>query len=87
MVSAVSAICGKGPDVVLGKPNRGFVDIIRKCLPELDPWDILMVGDRLDTDIALARQVMLLLSSNYVEWTKVLVCFNGNHTGDRYCEV
>ena len=60
MVSAVSAICGKGPDVVLGKPNRGFVDIIRKRLPELDPWDILMVGDRLDTDIALARQVVLL---------------------------
>lgn len=63
-MSAVSAICGKKPDVVLGKPNRGFVDIIHKRLPELDPWDILLVGDRLDTDIALARQVSSLFLSN-----------------------
>lgn len=63
-MSAVSAICGKEPDVVLGKPNRGFVDIIRKRFPELDPWDILMVGDRLDTDIVLARQVLFLIMFN-----------------------
>ena len=57
MVSAVSAICGKQPDVILGKPNPAFVDIVRTQHPELDPWDIMMVGDRLETDIALAKQV------------------------------
>ena len=57
MVSAVSAICGKQPDAVLGKPNRGFMDIVRSRDPSLDSWDIMVVGDRLDTDMALAREV------------------------------
>ena len=57
MVSAVSAICGRSPDVVLGKPNRAFIDIIEDRHPEVDPWDVLMVGDRLETDIALANGV------------------------------
>ncbi|KAM7454184.1 hypothetical protein BLSTO_05062 [Blastocystis sp. subtype 1] len=56
MVSAVSAICGKQPDIILGKPNPTFVGIVRKQHPEVDPWDIMMVGDRLETDIALAKQ-------------------------------
>lgn len=57
MVSAVSAICGKRPDAVLGKPSRGFLEIVRSREPSLDSWDIMVVGDRLDTDVALAREV------------------------------
>ena len=57
MVRAVSAICGEQPDAVLGKPNRGLTDIVRSRDPSLDCWDIMMVGDRLATDMALAREV------------------------------
>lgn len=57
MVSAVSAICGKRPDAVLGKPSRSFLEIVRSREPSLDSWDIMVVGDRLDTDVALAREV------------------------------
>ena len=61
MVNAISAICGKQPDIILGKPSRSFVDVVLNQHPDLDPWDIMMVGDRLDTDIALARQVEMIL--------------------------
>ena len=56
-MSAVSAICGKRPDAVLGKPCRGFLEIVGSREPSLDSWDIMVVGDRLDTDVALAREV------------------------------
>ena len=57
MVSAVSAICGKRPDAVLGKPSRGFLEIVRSREPSLDSWDIMVVGDRLDNDIAPAKRL------------------------------
>ena len=56
-MSAVSAICGTRPDAVVGKPSRGFLEIVRSREPSLDSWDIMVVGDRLDTDVALAREV------------------------------
>lgn len=71
MVSAVSAICGKQPDVILGKPNHAFVDIVRKQHPEVDPWDIMMVGDRLETDIALAKQVPSPPLLHSIEWSEI----------------
>ena len=57
MVSSSSTICGKSPDVILGKPNPFFINIVKEQFPEVDPWDIMMVGDRLETDISLANQV------------------------------
>lgn len=57
MVSSISTICGKSPDVILGKPNPFFINIVKEQFPEVDPWDIIMVGDRLETDISLANQV------------------------------
>lgn len=57
MVSSISTICGKSPDVILGKPNPFFINIVKEQFPEVDPWDIMMVGDRLETDISLANQV------------------------------
>lgn len=56
MVAAISTICGKQPDVVVGKPNSVFIDLILESHPELEKKEIMMVGDRLDTDIAFARQ-------------------------------
>ena len=57
MVSAVSTICGRQPDVMLGKPGSMFYEIVKNRHPEIDPWDVMMVGDRLETDIAFANRV------------------------------
>ena len=56
IVSAISTVAGKQPDVVIGKPNRAFIDLIRRHHPEVSEKDILMTGDRLDTDILFANR-------------------------------
>ena len=56
IVSAIETICGKKPDCIVGKPNRSFIDIIRLHHPHIQISDMLMVGDRLDTDIVFARR-------------------------------
>lgn len=54
MVAAVAAAAGRAPDLVIGKPHRWMFDEFRRrCKAER----VLIVGDRLDTDIAWARQV------------------------------
>lgn len=60
MVAAISTICGKKPDVVIGKPNSVFIDLILESHPEIHRKDIIMIGDRLDTDVAFARQSQVL---------------------------
>lgn len=56
---------GRKPDVVIGKPNRGIVDALAQNWG-LRNEEILMVGDRLYTDIALGStagvQTCLVLS-------------------------
>lgn len=59
MVSAVSTVCGRAPDIILGKPNPFYLSIVKEHHPDVDPWDIMMVGDRLETDISLANQVRI----------------------------
>ena len=56
IVAAIQVAAGRKPDCVVGKPNRAFIDLIRSRQPELQHTDILMVGDRLDTDIAFAKR-------------------------------
>ena len=78
-MNAISAICGKQPDIILGKPGRSFLDVVLNQHPDLDPWDIMMVGDRLDTDIALARQVgmteqIVCIILTFLERTEISVC-------------
>ncbi len=55
VVGAVAATVGREPDLVLGKPSAVAVDAARDrlgCPP--DRW--LVVGDRLDTDVALGAR-------------------------------
>ena len=42
---------------MLGKPGSMFYEIVKNRHPEIDPWDVMMVGDRLETDIAFANRV------------------------------
>ena len=52
-VAAVSCVAGRGPDAVCGKPARDLADYLVATFG-LDPGRTCMIGDRLDTDIALA---------------------------------
>ncbi len=50
---------GRAPDIVLGKPDRVMIDgIIEKH--DLRPNEIAMVGDRLYTDMEMARQAGII---------------------------
>ncbi|WP_396612881.1 HAD-IIA family hydrolase [Haloferax sp. S1W] len=52
IIHAVSGVAGREPDAILGKPSPVAQGIILDRLG-LDPEEVLVVGDRLDTDIAL----------------------------------
>ena len=56
IVSAISTICGKQPEVVIGKPSRSFIDLVLDSHPGIKLSEMLMVGDRLDTDIHFAQR-------------------------------
>ena len=60
MVAAISTICGKQPDVVIGKPSSVYIDLILENHPDIRRKEIMMIGDRLDTDIAFAHQSQVL---------------------------
>jgi 4-nitrophenyl phosphatase len=55
IVRAVAAVADRDPDVVLGKPSRAARALVRERLPH-PPEQCLVVGDRLDTDIALGAR-------------------------------
>jgi ribonucleotide monophosphatase NagD (HAD superfamily) len=53
-VAAVSCVAGRGPDAVCGKPAAALAEYLVSEYA-LQPARTCMVGDRLDTDIALAH--------------------------------
>ena len=53
-VAAVATVAGRQPDAVCGKPAQDLADYLVDAY-SLDPTRTVMVGDRLDTDIALAH--------------------------------
>jgi 4-nitrophenyl phosphatase len=55
IINAVAGVVGREPDVVLGKPSKPARRMIRDRL-DCPPRDCLVVGDRLDTDIALGER-------------------------------
>lgn len=54
MMSLVEASTGRKADVVIGKPNPGIVNALAQEWG-FDPEELVMVGDRLYTDIALGK--------------------------------
>ncbi len=65
MMAMIEVSTGRLPDVILGKPNAGIILELARGWG-LEPEDILMIGDRLYTDIALGKnagvQTALVLS-------------------------
>lgn len=54
LVAAIQAASGRPPDAVCGKPSADLAEFLLEEF-ELDPARTIVVGDRLDTDIALAH--------------------------------
>lgn len=54
LVAAVAHASGRQPDLVTGKPHAPAFEIALQRV-DLPAQDVLMIGDRLDTDIAGAR--------------------------------
>ena len=55
VIRAVAAVAEREPDVVLGKPSEPAVEMIRERL-SCSPEECLVVGDRLNTDVALGAR-------------------------------
>ncbi|WP_265111501.1 HAD-IIA family hydrolase [Halosolutus halophilus] len=55
ILAAMEAVAGREPDAILGKPSAIAADAAMNRL-EADPERTLVVGDRLDTDIALGNR-------------------------------
>lgn len=55
VLAAMSAVAGRDPDAILGKPSPVAAAAALSRL-DVDPERVLVVGDRLDTDVALGEQ-------------------------------
>jgi len=55
VINAIAGVAEREPDAVLGKPSDTAIEMIRERLP-YPPEECLVVGDRLDTDIALGER-------------------------------
>ena len=56
IVAAIEVAAGRKADCVIGKPNQFIIDLIRFNHPGIHERDMMMIGDRLDTDILFARR-------------------------------
>jgi ribonucleotide monophosphatase NagD (HAD superfamily) len=55
IIGAVAAVADRDPDRVMGKPSPEAIDAVRDALG-VSPGECLLVGDRLDTDIAMGER-------------------------------
>lgn len=55
ILAAMEAVAGRAPDAILGKPSAIAAEAAMSRL-DTDPAETLVVGDRLNTDIALGKQ-------------------------------
>lgn len=61
LVAAVAAACGRQPDAVCGKPSAELGEYLTASVADgglgVDPTRAIVIGDRLDTDVALADAI------------------------------
>jgi len=55
LLGAIKAGTGVSPEAIAGKPNRWMVEVVKKHF-NVKPSEIVMVGDRLQTDVRMARR-------------------------------
>lgn len=56
IIGAIAATVGRDPDPMLGKPSAETAGAVADRL-DADPADCVVVGDRLDTDVALGERL------------------------------
>ncbi|MGM0446929.1 MAG: HAD-IIA family hydrolase [Methanobacteriota archaeon] len=55
VINAIAGVAERDPDVVLGKPSDTAIEMVRERLP-YPAEECLVIGDRLDTDVALGER-------------------------------
>ena len=55
VINAIAGVAEREPDAVLGKPSDTAIEMVGERLP-YPPEECLVVGDRLDTDVALGER-------------------------------
>jgi len=55
VIHAIAGVAGRDPDVIVGKPSAEAADAVQATLG-VSPDECVVVGDRLDTDIALGAR-------------------------------
>lgn len=55
MIGAIEAVTGKKVDLIAGKPSKIMAEAAIEALG-LNPWECIMIGDRLETDILMGKQ-------------------------------
>lgn len=86
VVAAVAVAAGRDPDVVAGKPHRAMVELVRARLGAAG----VVVGDRADTDGALARGLgwsFALVMSGVTSATDLPVDPAPDHVGADLAEI
>lgn len=68
IVSAVKTACGKEP-IVVGKPSQIMASIILKKL-DVEPKEVLLIGDRLETDILMGKKAGMKTALVLTGYTK-----------------
>ncbi|HDM92351.1 MAG TPA: HAD-IIA family hydrolase [Candidatus Korarchaeota archaeon] len=58
MIAALEAASGRGPDLIVGKPYKPIFDMALSVLG-IEKSKVLVVGDRLDTDVIGAKNARL----------------------------
>lgn len=56
VVSLLERSSGRKPDLVVGKPNTAILEVALSALGRVSKADCIVVGDRLDTDMAMAKE-------------------------------
>jgi 4-nitrophenyl phosphatase len=59
IINAVSGVAGREPEAMMGKPSRTAIAAVERRLG-LSPEQCLIVGDRLDTDIAMGERAGMI---------------------------
>jgi NagD protein len=55
MIGAVEGATGKQVEVIVGKPSDIMIQVAVEAM-DLRPWDCLLVGDRLETDMVMGKK-------------------------------
>ena len=71
IVAALEAASGRKPDIVVGKPSPVMFQIVLEE-KHLQPSEVLVIGDRLDTDVMGAKRVGLAAAIGNKKEEKIL---------------